>query len=119
MYTGIDGKKFKNFSLKKLAEDSVHLAEVETGPTTNKEGHHINHFKFPVPDLTCLRLTTPTAPLLQMESCELSWMSKGVSSDVTTVLTNVTMQICSNSRIAVVGLNGQGSAILKFHVCKF
>ena len=68
-------------------------------------------FRFPVPDIPTLRLSTRDAPILTMANCEIGWMT-GSPVTETRVLQGVTMQITMKTRMAVVGRNGQGKSSL-------
>lgn len=108
MHRGIDGKRFKNFSLKKLSEDSVHLAEREstTVSASSQEVYASNRFKLPTPDFASLRLPSESFPLLSFDSCSFGWRSK--ASESKQILSDVTLSFRAGVNVAVVGMNGQG-----------
>jgi ATPase subunit of ABC transporter with duplicated ATPase domains len=118
MHRNIDGKRFKNFSLKKISEDAVHLAERETVSTSasSQEAHASNRFKLPVPDLTSLRLASESFPLLSFDTCSFTWRAPATSTIKTAesskaILSDVTLSFRAGVHVAVVGMNGQGTSL--------
>jgi ATPase subunit of ABC transporter with duplicated ATPase domains len=79
--------------------------------------NRVIRFKFPDPDIVCLRLSTSTSPILTLAKCQIGW--DAVSSDSQlekgsgeVILDDVTLQLTMKSRIAIVGPNGQGKSTL-------
>lgn len=109
MHRGLDGKKFKLFSLKTLDESSLRLPQYVQALRKNKT----LHFKFPSP--LGLGLSSPSAVLLSLDRCSISWgngnASAGMVGDVAPILKSVSLSITMSSRIAIVGPNGQGMTI--------
>lgn len=105
MHRAIDGKKFKNFSLKKISEDAVHLCERENVEFRNKDVVASNHFSLPKPDIISLRLSTPDMPVISMTSCNIQWTGGDQSAPL---LKSITLDIPLGARLAIVGCNGQG-----------
>ena len=108
MHRGLDGKKFKLFSLKTLDESSLRLPQYVQALRKNKT----LHFKFPSP--LGLGLSSNSAVLLSLDRCSISWGSGNVGAgmdEVAPILKNVSLSITMSSRIAIVGPNGQGMTI--------
>ena len=102
-----DGKRYKNFSLKKLSETSVRLAEKV-------------HVEQDAP-LLSIKLPNPTwppsirnarSPIVQLEQVDFAYGSNDTDKDEKprNILSHVTLDLCRGSKVAVVGNNGSGKS---------
>jgi len=97
-----DGKRYKQFSLAKLGEEHVRLAQkVHIG----REEYKIVKMKFPDPSWPSGVLSD--TPLIKVEE-----MSFGYQQGQPYLLNNMTMALTRNSKIALVGRNGAGKSTL-------
>jgi len=103
MHRCLDGKKFKLFSIKKMDMDYLRHPQYIQAIRKNKT----LHFKFPSPMGVGL---SPSAAVISLDDCSISW--KSAAGDVPPVLSGVSLAIGMNSRIAIVGPNGQGKSTL-------
>eukprot|EP00599_Poterioochromonas_sp_BG-1_P013677 CAMPEP_0173162958 /NCGR_PEP_ID=MMETSP1105-20130129/19625_1 /TAXON_ID=2985 /ORGANISM="Ochromonas sp., Strain BG-1" /LENGTH=739 /DNA_ID=CAMNT_0014082903 /DNA_START=191 /DNA_END=2410 /DNA_ORIENTATION=- len=107
---GIDGHRYKNFSIKKLDMKYLHLAEkVDLEP---EKDFRYAKFKYPIVDAASLRLPTDTSPLLTLEKCSITYDKKPKN-----VLDNVTLQLHLKSRVGIIGRNGRGKTTLLQALC--
>ena len=105
MTRAIDGHRFKNFSLAKMDEKSMHLAEVvDLAP---EKDFRYAKFKFPPVDVPSLRLASDSSPLLSLEKCAISYQQKAKN-----VLEGVTLALTLKSRVGIIGRNGKGKTTL-------
>eukprot|EP01038_Epipyxis_sp_PR26KG_P005070 gene5070-7075_t len=140
MHRALDGKKFKNFSLKDLSEKSFRVA---TKLESIKHEKQIS-FKFHKTDLLYLRLAHLNMNIITLNDCEIvrinnniitnnninnnnnnnnnntiikksSKVSNGQSNSIEipqVILSKVSLEITPLSRIAIIGNNGQGKSTL-------
>jgi len=111
MHRRLDGKKFKLFSLKQLAEEFLRFPDRIQAVRENRN----IRFKFPHPDIGKLRLATPNSCILSIENANIGRqiLSPLTSSpEFNAVLNNVTLQLNLKSKIAIIGGNGMGKTTL-------
>ena len=96
-----DGKKYKNFSLAKLTESAVRIAE----KVHIEADEPVIRMQFPDP--TWGKGVAPGSSLIRMEG-----VSFGFFPEATPLLENLTLDIVRGSKISVVGRNGEGNPTL-------
>jgi len=105
-----DGKRFKQFSLKKLSEDHVRLAQkvvIEVDDPT---------VKLRLPDPSWPPCINDCTPLIQMEDVNFSYYTS-TEPDAKLLLKQLTLNITRKTKAAIVGKNGCGkSSLLKLLV---
>lgn len=105
-----DGKRFKQFSLKKLSEDHVRLAQkvvIEVDDPT---------VKLRLPDPSWPPCINDDTPLIQMEDVNFSY-NTSTEPDAKLLLKQLTLNITRKTKAAIVGKNGCGkSSLLKILV---
>jgi ATP-binding cassette, subfamily F, member 3 len=105
-----DGKRFKQFSLKKLSEDNVRLAQkvvIEVDVPT---------VKLRLPDPSWPPCINDGTPLIQMEDVNFSY-NTSPEPDAELLLKQLTLNITRKTKAAIVGKNGCGkSSLLKLLV---
>lgn len=98
-----DGKKYKNFSLAKLDEKVVRLAEkvvIEAEESV---------VRMKVPNPTWAPGVAPGSPLIQAEGFSFGYRKPGSDkNDDKFLLNDLTLNINRGSKIALVGRNGSG-----------
>jgi len=97
-----DGHRYKNFSLAKLSEDYVRLAQkvhIEADEPVIK-------MTFPIPKYSPGMTTTGTS-LIKMEN-----LTFGYSADKPALLNELTLDLTRESKVALVGPNGAGKSTL-------
>ena len=98
-----DGKKYKNFSLAKLDESAIRLAE----KVVVEADEPVTRMKFPNP--VWPPGVAPGSPLIQVEGFSFGYRKPGGDKNNDSfLLNNLTLNINRGSKIALVGRNGSG-----------
>ena len=76
-------------------------------------------FKFPVPDVTSLRLSSTDSNIIKLEKCSFKYSALSSSSSLSSskndrfIMRDINFSLTMKNRVAIVGPNGQGK--LKIH----
>mmetsp|Transcript_19129 Transcript_19129/g.32594 ORF Transcript_19129/g.32594 Transcript_19129/m.32594 type:complete len:777 (-) Transcript_19129:37-2367(-) len=106
-----DGKRFKQFSLKKLSEDHVRLAQKVVIEVDDPA------VKLRLPDPSWPPCINDGTPLIQMEDVNFSYNTSTAEPDAVLVLKQLTLNITKKTKAAIVVKNGCGkSSLLKLLV---
>lgn len=115
MHRGLDGKKFKLFSIKKMDMDFLRHPQYIQAIRKNKA----LHFRFPPP--LGVAAGSGSAAVITLDDCSIAWRTatSAATSAATAAgggdgkgsppaLSHVSLAVGLTSRIAIVGPNGQG-----------
>jgi len=102
-----DGKAYKTKSAKTMFTHDL-PSELQ-----DKETQKLMKFKFPTPDVRSLRLASADTPVMSLEDASVGYAADaGAGTAGARILSNVTVQVTMQSRIALVGANGCGKTTL-------